>query len=388
MERDDNDLWIETYNCNLDKNIGLGRFKAQMGVDSATSYKTGLKMYNNIIQQKGIYLYQEVRDSIKDDFTRDNIYVQTIKNCTYFNEDVCFLVGDPVNTGCMLLTYQVSFRKPGGSAKNAIVMKEFTDHEMVRTQSYNAVVWTPQFELDNIRIPRYVVDDQDKTYGNRTGHRTTPWVLLKDRYTGKMYATISIHGNSGEYNPKRIELIRSLCKEADSYAALGMSVIVGGDLNMDVEELGLTFSGRNVPSQNNQEFKDIINKTKQMKVRPSTLSQISPSKYLKHTFDNKVENFPVTHINIQNNFRGSLDWIFVSKDMNVKTSIVDKLEIPNARNPSDHTPVRIVVDDSLPRKRGGSGSNSGSNYDSYEQDDIYKEKYLKYKSKYINLKNN
>ena len=355
------EIWIETYNCNLDPKIREGRLESQMD---------GVKLYNRAEQGIGIYLYQEIGQDIFD-FYNNAGRVTPNKNL-YCDQVFCYTINRPkVKMPGMLMSKQFSFKNVAerGKAKNWIVDS---------TNSYNAVVWTPSFKLLGIHIPGYMVSDKnDLDWGNRIGSRTTPWVILHNRENNTHYAAISIHGNSGPANIKRHRLLKSLCADIGKIRGdnPGIQFIVGGDLNMDVHELHMTFNIDGLPG-NNKELKDAITRHKSQNITPANWRDKPLCNGLTHTYETNIATFIITHWNKNPEtgeiFQGKLDWLFVSNDLKVTFSITDDVKTdknPNILNPSDHAPVRIKVKHT--------GAQNGGDY---------KEKYMKYKNKYLNLK--
>ena len=351
------EIWIETYNCNLDPKIREGRLESQMD---------GVKLYNRAEQGIGIYLYQEIGQDIFD-FYNNAGRVTPNKNL-YCDQVFCYTINRPkVKMPGMLMSKQFSFKNVAerGKAKNWIVDS---------TNSYNAVVWTPSFKLLGIHIPGYMVSDKDDLdWGNRIGSRTTPWVILHNRENNTHYAAISIHGNSGPANIKRHRLLKSLCADIETIRREnpGIKFIVGGDLNMTPDEVVIN-------STNALVTKDMIQTPLNTQPSREFKYNIVPCGGLIHTcdYDIKQKNFIITHWNKNPEtgeiFQGKLDWLFVSNDLDVTFSITDDVKTdknPNILNPSDHAPVRIKVKHT--------GAQNGGDY---------KEKYMKYKNKYLNLK--
>jgi len=372
---DSNDkICIETYNVNMSNDITVDRLKSQMGIDPKGNQQShGLKIFQNTEQKKGIYLYQELPSDIITKMKADHIVSSSDSSFMYFGSKIGYKVG--MNMGMnMYLTRQASFRKKGGEGEG-IILKEYTYDEMVIT-TFNGIVWTPQFKFLSISIPKYMENDENLGYQKRIGCRTTPWILLNDINTNNKYAVISIHGNSGAVSPKRIQLLRSLCKEAVTLQSEGFLIVMGGDLNMEPPELNWTLGASEIDYSDN--FTDALQKKKKIPISPKDMAQPCSGK-LKHVYPNNIAEFPITHINRDSEFKGMLDWIFVSPAMQIANWIVDNIENTNTKNPSDHAPVRFEITDIIVNK-------SASSYSGINKRGGYYSIYINNKSNYLNLR--
>jgi hypothetical protein len=369
-------IHIETYNCD-EKFDKSGRFFAQMGYNQGFNFffPHGLKQHVDKFQHKGIYLYQEIPTALATNLVRDG-YKRDVGLDKYFGEEsLLFYYEDPSNRNNffekhelsygMVMTPQRSFRGKSGTPFPATVIRDEGDHEFVSTTS-NMICWTPQFLLHDIIRPSYWEEDERlDDYRNRTGCRSTPIVILGDVETNIEYAVISVHGNSGPAHPKRIPLIRSVLADLQKYANLGYKTILGGDLNMQPEELFIALhTDFEVPEGiTRRDFTPVLNA--ELERHEHILPKDFPTEFyaFRHTFKQfgyeslkDIDKFKITHYNENpphspaDPFVGTLDWIIIDKDTSVGNYYVDNIDpriLPKSgvRNPSDHANVRVVINE-------------------------------------------
>lgn len=282
---------VETFNVN-NKRDTSGRINAQIGLLSYGKYSShGLRMVgpnNDVEQKKGIYLYQELNASNQYD---------DMRGTGYDGQSYCLTQGGTNQGGGVITMRQYSWAKKHGT----------NQFERKNGDTLNAIVWTPQFKLLDVILPKYWETDLDnRNPVTRLGCRSTPWTILQDTETNKIYTVISVHGNSGSNDVKRLELLSNLLTESADF----QNPIIGGDFNLVTDV-----------------FMNQLSK-------PDNLKPIS--RYV--TNPNKI-----THINNGTNFEGRLDWILFGNNIKVSEEHIEDITRRNRASPSDHALVRYII---------------------------------------------
>jgi endonuclease/exonuclease/phosphatase family metal-dependent hydrolase len=283
---------LETYNVN---GFVFKRVIAQLGVliDENRNYIPTFCnqkcIANNRYQGPGIYAYQEVSKEIVDSI----FSVPTYGGCSFKRQ------------WSWANTHEQFVKLPG--------------------DTYNGIVWSPEFASCGVEfIPNYILDDDALHPIQRLGCRTSNWVMLKNRNTGKEYTIISVHGNGGIKNKKRLQLFRSLFSEIVSKSIVNPIII--GDFNLMPDDLYKMFA----------EEQYVYNEM--FPFQP--LEKYIPS----------VNKYKITNRNYKANFFERIDWALIGKNINVYSEYIpnfDNVPVPikgQTKKPSDHVWVRYMID--------------------------------------------
>ena len=309
---------IETYNVDQIKQYAgedsVGRIMAQIGYHRGKRrfYGYGLRetRYGRkkraVKQPKGIYFYQELTSNTPKLINQEIKGLRKRSTDGYFNKPYYLRNNYKAQGGGMCLALQYSWTGP--------------KPKMQPGNSYNGIVWTPQFKYVGTIEPAYFKKDKNnKNVRTRIGCRSTPWVLLWDEEEDIEYAVISIHGNVPKIGnlraQKNYKLMKQLSLQAQYLQDKGYYPIMAGDLNMKKRAVDVLTD-------------EIGPDLHSLALCPGT----------------------ITHLNVNEMFFGRLDWIIADADVEAVYEQIDDLftrkemmEEKGYTLPSDHALVRAIV---------------------------------------------
>ena len=261
-QHDNQHIIIQTWNVN-NKNT----------VKSIIDFIFGNK--NRRKHEKGIYCFQEIPFSIL---------------IAYLN---AFVLANPEfrieNTGSNIQLYYNNILVLSADETIGIRTKPNTkERELHYVNHGDLVCWnTNYFEYIGHHIPNYWKDSLI-IGSNELGHRSSKWMILRDRDTDEFYYVISVHLSQNKTKAKTI--FQSILNEAGIFINNGHHVIIAGDFNQMPDQLFETG-----------------------KYNFGQMNTIHTAK-LSYPYEN------ITHENIdptKEDFRARLDYVFVSPKLRI-----------------------------------------------------------------------
>ena len=156
-------------------------------------------------------------------------------------------------------------------------------------------------------------------FNDRIDTRSTPWVVLEDKFTTKRYAVLSLHGSiaSNFKNAnKAIDIYNSLKSEIYFTLFSGLDIIIGSDLNINI------FTPNLNPFNKLQSQKD-IDSLNQLRFETQSLLQFMKESGISSVTDGTTAT-NYSHHN-PNSFEESLDFIFNSNLYIIKDVLMSNL---------------------------------------------------------------